>query len=283
MASTIIYPKTIMILGGSGMLGNYITSYLKKTTSYIILSLSSLHYNVETDPFEKIMDRMLDNLSQRDVVINCIGIIPQKVEQDQLANIRKYFKVNSLFPHLLSDFCNKKNYHLIHITTDCVFNGMTGNYVETDSHNATSIYGISKSLGEPANCTIIRTSIIGEELGSGPGKSLLEWVKSNKNGKISGYTNHLWNGVTCLKLAEIISQIISNKSYWYQVHHIFSNGNISKYKLCSMINEIYELNITVEPTETITPKNMTLSTIHRSTFEVGSIEQQIKDMKNFKL
>ena len=38
--------------------------------------------------------------------------------------------------------------------------------------------------------------------------SLIEWLKTNKNGTINGYENHFWNGVTCLTLANIIENII---------------------------------------------------------------------------
>ena len=71
---------------------------------------------------------------------------------------------------------------LIHITTDCVFTGLTGFYTETSTHDSLDIYGKTKSLGEPEKATVIRTSIIGEELYNK--KSLLEWVKTNKNNRI---------------------------------------------------------------------------------------------------
>ena len=47
---------------------------------------------------------------------------------------------------------------------NCVYTGKDGNYTEYSDHDATDIYGISKSLGEPEDATTIRTSIIGEEL-----------------------------------------------------------------------------------------------------------------------
>ena len=51
---------------------------------------------------------------------------------------------------------------MIHVTTDCVFSGKDGNYNENSIHDETNDYGISKSLGELCDTTIIRTSIIGE-------------------------------------------------------------------------------------------------------------------------
>ena len=69
-----------------------------------------------------------------------------------------------------------------------------------------------KSLGEPENACIIRTSIIGQE--ETHKKSLLEWILLNKDKEINGYVNHLWNGVTCLTLANIIQNIIHDKLFW---------------------------------------------------------------------
>ena len=53
---------------------------------------------------------------------------------------------------------------MIHPTTDCVYTGLKGDYDENDSYDVCDVYGMSKALGESNNCTVIRTSIIGEEL-----------------------------------------------------------------------------------------------------------------------
>ena len=45
-----------------------------------------------------------------------------------------------------------------------MYDGSNGNYSINDAHTSTDMYGISKSLGEPEDASIIRTSIIGEEL-----------------------------------------------------------------------------------------------------------------------
>ena len=68
---------------------------------------------------------------------------------------------------------------------------------------------MSKSLGELCKPTIIRISIIGEEVNNK--RSLLEWVKSNSGKEINGYENHYWNGVTCLQLAKIVNEIYGLK------------------------------------------------------------------------
>jgi dTDP-4-dehydrorhamnose reductase len=163
---------------------------------------------------------------------------------------------------------------MIHITTDCVFSGKHGNYNENAIHDEINDYGMSKSLGELCKATIIRTSIIGEELMNK--RSLLEWVKSNQGKEINGFTQHFWNGVTCLQLAEIIYKIIKDELYWEGVRHIFSPKSVSKYELINMINEVYNLNITVIPQET-QKIDKTLKTIYDTNdlFNIPELKEQI--------
>ena len=74
--------------------------------------------------------------------------------------------INSSLPNFLSNLSIKFSFKLIHISTDCVFDGKKGNYKETSIPNSTDDYGFSKSLGEvySENCITLRTSIIGHEL-----------------------------------------------------------------------------------------------------------------------
>lgn len=241
----------IYVFGSNGMLGRYIS--VRLYSSFEVICIDRNKYEILTDHFDK-LNILLQNVSENDVIINCCGIIPQKYEYTK---IREYIKINTLFPHKLQEFSEKHCCKFIHITTDCVFSGKSGDYTPEDIHDADNIYAVSKSLGESENATIIRTSIIGEELVGK--KSLIEWIKSNKNGKIKGYTNHLWNGVTCLELANIIEKIISESLFWKGVKHICSPNKVSKYDLCTYVNDIYSLNIDIISCEDIHSKNMTLS------------------------
>lgn len=221
----------VFIFGSSGMLGGYLTRYLSSYFDVIPVTRKEVDLNQD---FSLILDRY--SFDSSDVIINAAGIIKQR---DYSAE--ELIRVNSLFPHFLSTIgCN-----VIHITTDCVFSGKQGSYDEDSSHDCLDDYGKSKSLGECPDLTIIRTSIIGEELNNK--KSLIEWVKSNQNSNIKGYLNHFWNGVTCLELAKQIRSIIETDSYWKGVRHYNSPDIVSKYQLVSDINEIYELNNTVTP------------------------------------
>ena len=241
----------IILFGSTGMLGRYLYMVLKD--NYEIHCISRDKYDIENDSWKKLEDILNKSIQKNDVIINCAGIIPQKYKDD---NYKTYIRVNTLFPHKLNELSKKNSYKFIHVTTDCVYDGSKGNYNVNDEHTSKNIYGISKSQGEPEDATIIRTSIIGEELYNK--KSLIEWVKSNKDGKIKGFTNHYWNGVTCFELAQYIKNIIDNNAFWSGIRHICSPNIVTKYELCCYINEIYNLNINIEKYKDSISKNMTL-------------------------
>ena len=143
------------------------------------------------------------------------------------------------------------------------------------------IYGMSKSLGENLqNATVIRTSIIGETFNGRKNTSLLEWVRSNKNGSVNGFTNHFWNGVTCLQLAKIIHEIITTNKYWIGIRHIYSPNVVSKYNLICIINEIYNLNININPCGG-NYVNKSLISKYNNLFVIPDLEIQIKEMYSF--
>ncbi len=255
----------VFIFGASGMLGSYLTKYLQDYFEIVAITRKEIDL---TDDFSLITKKYKFNKS--DVIINAAGIIKQRnYSLDELV------KVNSLFPKFLSTL----NCNVIHVTTDCVFSGKDGSYNEDSYHDCLDDYGKSKSLGECENLTIIRTSIIGEEILNK--KSLIEWVKSNTNTTINGYLNHFWNGVTCLELSKHILSIIKNKSYWKGVRHYFSPDTVSKYQLVSYVNEIYDLGNKVNPVMS-EYCDRSLSTKYNSPVEL-TIREQLLELKNFSI
>jgi len=273
---------SILLFGSTGMLGRYVLKILLK--DYNVICITRDVYDIETDDWNKLEEVVIQHFikaGENNIIINCAGIIPQKYTTGVVSiNLNKYIKVNTLFPWKLDELSRRLNYKFIHITTDCVYNGSRGNYKEDDIHNTDNVYGITKSLGEPEKATVIRTSIIGEEMYYK--SSLLEWVISNKNKEINGFKNHYWNGVTCLTLAKIIKDIIEKKLFWEGTRHIFTPNSVSKYDLCCLINNVYELNTKINSVDDNKYKNMTLSTSYPSLFKINNIEIQIKEQKLFK-
>jgi dTDP-4-dehydrorhamnose reductase len=215
----------IAILGSTGMLGNAVSDYfLGKENYQVYLSSRDEACEKENHFYFDATNPSSSVLPQVDYVINCIGVIKPFMKK----GIENAIVVNSIFPHKFANFCKENNTKLIHITTDCVFSGKTGRYFESSLHDCLDEYGKTKSLGEPNNCMVIRTSIIGQEIKNNV--SLVEWARSQKGKEVRGFTNHLWNGVTTTEYAKICDQIIQKNLYKEELYHVYSNY-VNKFQL----------------------------------------------------
>jgi dTDP-4-dehydrorhamnose reductase len=265
----------IYVLGAKGMLGRYISTYFKTRGFYVVdINRDTLDASNVTQ-IELRAKLFHLEIKKDDVIINCMGTIKPRI--DALGDLNGIL-VNSVFPRLLANVSEDMGSHLIHPTTDCVYSGLKGSYNENDKYDVSDVYGMSKAMGEPNNCTVVRTSIIGEEVNQG--RSLVEWVKSSANKTVNGFTNHFWNGVTCLQFAKICEQIINTNNFWTGIKHIHSN-TLNKQELVQMISDVYNLNITVTPVETSIACDRSMSTIHITGIVVPPLKQQIEEMKEF--
>jgi len=266
----------VFIFGQSGMLGRYVYSFLK-SEGFKVIGINRNELNiVKTDYYCVRALLIRAGLSKGDVIINCAGLIKQRTGTNKF----NFIQVNAVFPHLLQKACKEVGCNLIHVTTDCVFNGLKGSYSELDEHNAIDVYSITKSLGEPEEATTIRTSIIGEELRNF--SSLLEWVKSNRDTEVRGYTNHIWNGIACIQFAKICRDIIKSKKFWLGIKHIASPNVINKFDLVRLISDVYNLNVKVVPYETENKCDRSLISVREEiVFEIPEFENQLLEMKDF--
>ena len=133
-----MYKKKVLILGATGMLGHTLMLHLiqnKKVEVYgTTRKLKSFkNYNKFNYKLIKLDVSNFSNLERcikrikPDYVINCIGIIKQKISSKMKKNI---ILINSILPNFLNFLSFKNNLNLILISTDCVFNGKSGNYDE---------------------------------------------------------------------------------------------------------------------------------------------------------
>ncbi len=265
----------IIVLGANGMLGRYVTRYFDNIDEYNIVPITRNEYDFLNDTnlysfFSKYTNAFT-------IIINCVGIINKRCN----IPIEETIYINSIYPHKLAKVCQKLNFKLIHPSTDCVFSGSLDKrykYLEDAITDATDIYGKTKSLGEPSNCTVLRTSIIGEEIENK--RSLIEWLKKQK-GTVNGYTNHYWNGITCLQFAKIVEHIIKHNQYWNGVRHVFSPEFVTKYELLHMIKDIFEFDIDIVRYEANYCNRM-LDSIYKDDLHIPSLLQQLEELKRFK-
>jgi dTDP-4-dehydrorhamnose reductase len=248
--------KKILILGGTGMLGHVLLRYLSTKPEYDVYATARNLYGISNCFPEKVkakircdvdadnFDTIIRGLAaiQPHIVINCIGLIKQNpIANDPLSAIT----INAQLPHRLSLICNTAGVRLVHISTDCVFNGQKGSYKEEDVSDAQDIYGRTKYLGEIdyPHCVTLRTSIIGHELKSKLG--LIEWFLAQKN-SARGYTRAIYSGFPTIELAEIIGKYVLPNDNIQGIYHV-SSRPISKYDLLKMVAKKYNKSIKIEP------------------------------------
>lgn len=177
-----------------------------------------------------------------DVVINCVGLVKQLAEADDPLQA---VPINTLLPHRLARLCELAGARLVHMSTDCVFAGDKGGYLESSPSDAKDLYGRSKYLGEVdyPHAVTLRTSIIGHELQSAHG--LIDWFLSQQ-GKCKGYTRAIFSGVPTVVLAKIIRDVVIPRPDLHGVYHVAAKP-ISKFDLLNLVAKVYGKQIEIVP------------------------------------
>jgi len=263
----------ITVLGANGMAGHVVAGYLAQQ-GHDVDAVTRDRLDVENPMSVMTFFNQLDT----DFVVNCFGLLVLPcIQRPDRASV-----INSWFPHYI-EYCLKDSAtRLIHLSTDCVFDGAKVHYVETDTHTEMNAYGRSKSLGEVNNAKDVtfRMSIIGQELRTGTG--LLDWVRKNPSKELPGWDNAWWNGITTLQLAKCIDRYVQNPIV-SGIYHVVNNAvNINKYDLLCLINEVYNLDKTV--VKTSGPKNVNkILTDTRLDFDfaIPDYRTQLTELKSF--
>ena len=245
--------KKIIIFGASGLIGNEIYSFLIKKNKFEVIgtskkdNLNFRNLNLKSiESLETAKNLIID--FKPNFVINSLGITKHNADINQEGLT---FLVNSIFPHFLALNSEKLNYKLIHISTDCVFDGKKNKpYMDDEIANARDIYGYSKSLGEIKdldNVITIRTSVIGHKKEDKSG--LLEWFL-DQEGNCDGYSNAIFSGLSTIQLSREVFKIIQNKNFISGLFNL-SNNAIDKLTLLETIAKIYKKNIKISDNSNI--------------------------------
>ncbi len=250
----------ILILGATGMLGHTLLRVLAAlpdcdtwgtlrgtvVPTKLAHEESSAHLIDNFDVEDNGALARAFSIAQPDVVINCIGLVKQLAGANDPLLV---LPINSLLPHRLARHCATVDARLIHISTDCVFNGVKGNYVESDLSDAADLYGRSKFIGEVlgANTITLRTSIIGHELATA--HSLLEWFLA-QSGPVKGFTKAYFSGVPTVELATIIRDHVLPRPALNGLYHVAA-ARISKYDLLKQVAAIYQRVVEIIPDDSL--------------------------------
>jgi dTDP-4-dehydrorhamnose reductase len=190
-----------------------------------------VEFNADKDEIGDLLGRVKPNW-----IINCTGLIKHFIDENDVESITAAVRINSEFPKLLAEHAVRLNVQIIQIATDCVYSGDFGPYDETSIHDAVDVYGKSKSSGEARSekLMILRCSVIGREISSHV--EFMDWILCQpKNAKLSGFSNHLWNGITTLHFAKIVLGVISADAFKFGIHHVLPCDSVSKFEMIDMV------------------------------------------------
>ena len=267
--------QKILVLGSTGMLGHQVVNYL---TTFASLDVFDMSYRSKLRKNTIVMDVMDANVLEKEIssikpdfIVNCIGVLIKGSKNEANA-----IYLNSYLPHRLKDLAEEFNSKLIHISTDCVFSGKIGQYVETDHRDGEGVYSKTKTLGEVIddhNLTI-RTSIIGPELKAN-GEGLFDWFM-RQDKIVSGYTEHVWSGVTTLELAKSIKWSIDHDLTG--LYHITNNLSITKYNLLKLFNKHTGKSIQIEPVSGTKVDKSFVDTRLCLDYDIPSYDEMVFDM-----
>jgi dTDP-4-dehydrorhamnose reductase len=286
--------KKVLILGGTGMLGSAVSKvFLNETNLEVLMTARSpLNGHLEFDARDGNLAQLLET-TQPDFIVNCIGIIKPHISELEPKSIENAIDVNAQFPIHLSNLVSGTNTKVIQIATDCVYSGSIGNYVEESLHDATDVYGKTKSLGEvpSSNFMHLRASIIGPEVGRST--SLLEWFRNQPiKSEIKGFTNHSWNGLTTHQFAKISLGIVNSGNFTSGSHHIIPRDIVSKFELLTYFAKTYsredilisavESQVNIDRTLATSNPNLNLRVWSDARYNsIPTISEMIQEQANF--
>ena len=205
------------------------SSFLDVVSTARIASPEFIYFDCLKSDLEELVTRVRPKF-----ILNNIGYIKQKFRSEALDGENVRF-INSDFPRRLAEIAANHEARVIQIATDCVFSGSRGPYLESSEHDATDLYGVTKSQGEVVaqNVLNIRCSIVGLEQDTN--YSLWSWLLSQpRNATVNGYDNHLWNGVTTNVFAELLISLVKNQDESFGTFHLVPEDYVTKFELLEL-------------------------------------------------
>lgn len=231
----------LLVLGAAGMLGHKLLQVASAghdvfgTVRTAVPGLASLAGVADDHILAGVnvaapIDEVLAHL-RPDAVINCTGVLKPTTAD---IFVEDAIEINALAPHRLARACALAGVRFVQVSTDCVFAGLRGGYRETDTADATDIYGRTKSLGEVTygNAVTVRTSIIGRQLSGDRG--LVEWFLSRRHQAVSGFTQAWFSGLTTAELARVLVGVATGAMTG--LYHV-AGPPISKHDLITLLND----------------------------------------------
>jgi len=147
----------------------------------------------------------------------------------------------------LAAICQELSAHLVHISTDFIFDGKKGWYKETDVPNPLSYYGFSKLKSEQileksnTNYTILRTSLVYGKGFDMSRSNIVLWVKESlENKREITIVDDQFRAPTYVEDLALACKISMDKNAT-GIFNIASSKLLSIYEIAMEIAEVFDL------------------------------------------
>ena len=250
MVSTELVKRRIIIAGSNGMLGQRLIEFYNKLNDIELISTSV----EEKSDFDDV-DYVQADISNRneikkvvydfcpDFIINAAAYtnVDKSESERELA-----WKINVKGVEYLSETARVLDSHLIHISTDYIFDGKNGPYTENDTPNPLGYYARTKLASENtlkiSGCknTILRTNVLyGTAKFSRPDfvKWVVESLRANKEIRI--VDDQINNPTFIDDLVQGINKIVELRKEG--IYNIGGNEFLNRYEFTLMIAEYFKL------------------------------------------
>jgi dTDP-4-dehydrorhamnose reductase len=235
----------IVITGATGVLGSSIANLLKikKYKLFQFGFKKKSEYNLDLTNNKKLL--LILKKIKPDAIINCAAFTNVNYcEENFIYGYRNNVViVDSLISALL---CLRKKPHLIHISTDQVYNGGFGIKNTENIVKLTNNYSVLKYISELAikkykKNTILRTNFFGKSYSSDKktfSGYIASLLKKNKHVKLA--SNIFFNPINLKILSEVIEQFLKKRKYG--IFNVGSKSSISKFEFGKIVANKLNLN-----------------------------------------
>jgi len=247
--------KKLLVTGSNGLLGQKITdAVLDKNGGlfeYVATSRGPNRYPFHKDYIYVDLDitdheqvSKVINQYKPDVIINTAAMANvDACERDAEGS----YQINVAAVANLLQICETKGIHLIHLSTDFVFDGEEGPYEESDPTNPLSVYGKHKveaeKLLQAAICpwSIVRTILVYGIVADLSRSNIVLWAKEAlENGREIKVVNDQWRMPTLAEdLAKACLEIADRRAEG--VYHISGKDLFSICEIVEAVVEHYHL------------------------------------------
>ncbi|MFN5518935.1 MAG: dTDP-4-dehydrorhamnose reductase [Ignavibacteria bacterium] len=244
-------PLRIALIGGNSKVGSAITRLFEKETDWQLHVFSSTLLHTSSD---RIFYKQIDYANSKMLKENFFEVRPDFIiNTAAMTNVdgceenrKEAWFSNVTFVEQLARLSLIVESHLIHFSTDYVFDGAKGPYTEQDQPNPICYYGKSKLAGENAvlkshaNNTVIRTNVV-YGLTTNDQSDFVQWViKCHEANKTMNIVNdQLSNPTLTDDLALSVKRIIEKKRCG--LYHIGGNSYCNRYEFALEIANIFHL------------------------------------------